>query len=126
MLSNRRAMATIPAADIGRAKAWYSEKLGLVPEMSDDTGLLYRLGGGSGFLLYPTPNAGQAPNTLMTFESSDVAADVAALKGKGVMFEEYDLPELKTVNSIASLGGRKAAWFKDSEGNILAVGDGPS
>lgn len=126
MLSNRRAMATIPAADMERAKAWYSDKLGLKPDMSEEAGLIYRLGGGSGFLLYPSPNAGQAPNTLMVFESTDVAADVAALKGRGVKFEEYDLPELKTENSIAAIGSRKAAWFRDSEGNILAVGDGPA
>jgi catechol 2,3-dioxygenase-like lactoylglutathione lyase family enzyme len=125
MLSNRRAMATIPAADMERAKAWYSDKLGLTPAMSEEAGLIYRLGGGSGFLLYPTPSAGQAPNTLMAFESTDVAADVAALKGKGVKFEEYDLPELKTENSIATIGSRKAAWFRDCEGNILAIGDGP-
>jgi hypothetical protein len=99
--------------------------LGLTPAVSEEAGLIYRLGGGTGFLLYPAPSAGQAPNTLMAFESTDVAADVAALKGKGVTFEEYDLPELKTENSIARIGSRKAAWFRDCEGNILAIGDGP-
>jgi hypothetical protein len=86
-------------------------------------GLIYDLGGGTGFLLYPTPNAGQAPNTLMTFSSTDVRGDVAQLRDRGVVFEDYDLPGLKTENGIATLGGRAGAWFKDSEGNILAIGD---
>ncbi|HEY4199803.1 MAG TPA: VOC family protein [Devosiaceae bacterium] len=123
MLSDRRAMATIPAADMERARTWYSEKLGLNPDSSDVAGLIYRLGGGTGFLLYPATSAGQAPNTLMAFESTDVAADVAALKKRGVRFEDYDLPELKTENSIAVIGDSRAAWFKDSEGNILAIGE---
>lgn len=123
MLSDRRVIATIPAADMERAKAWYSEKLGLTPDTSDVTGFIYRLAGGSAFLLYPADSAGQAPNTLMAFESTNVMADVAELKDKGVRFEEYDLPELKTENSIATIGDRKAAWFRDCEGNILAIGE---
>ena len=124
MLSDRRVYATVPAADIGRARQWYEEKLGLKPRSGEEMGLIYELGGGTGFLLYPTPNAGQAPNTLVTFSSEDVAADVAMLKRQGVTFEDYDFPGLKTVNSIAIIGGRSAAWFKDSEGNILAIGEG--
>ena len=85
-------------------------------------GSIYDAGGGTGFLLYPTPNAGQAPNTLMTFSSKDVRADVIALRARGVVFEEYDFPGLKTVDGVARLGDRDGAWFKDSEGNILALG----
>jgi len=114
--------ATIPAADLDRARRWYQEKLGISPRAEEPMGVIYDLGGGTGFLLYSTPNAGQAPNTLASFESSDVRADVTALRKRGVVFEEYDMPGLKTVDGIASLGGRDAAWFKDSEGNILAIG----
>ena len=124
MLADRRVYATIPAADLGRAQRWYEEKLGLKPRSTEEMGSTYDLGGGTGFLLYPTANAGQAPNTLMSFSSSNVPGDVAALKQRGVTFEEYDFPGLKTENGVAKLGDRQAAWFKDSEGNILAIGDG--
>lgn len=123
MLSDRRVYATIPASDLGRARKWYEEKLGLRPRGEEEMGLIYDLGGGTGFLLYPTIYAGQAPNTLVTFSSQDVPADVAALRQRGVVFENYDVPGLKTVDGIATLGARNAAWFKDSEGNILAIGD---
>ena len=124
MLSDRRVYATIPAADLGRAKQWYEEKLGLTPRGEEPMGAIYDLGDGTGFLLYPTPAAGQAPNTLATFSSKDVPGDVAALRKRGVTFEEYDFPGLKTTDGVAQLGDRQAAWFKDSEGNILAIGDG--
>jgi len=123
MLSDRRVYATIPAADISRARRWYDEKLGLKPRAEEEMGFIYDLGGGTGFLLYPTGAAGKAPNTLATFSSSDVKADVAALRKRGVVFEEYDMPGLKTVDGIATIGGRSGAWFKDSEGNILAIGE---
>lgn len=123
MLSSRRVYATIPASDVERAKKWYADKLGLTPREDGPSGTVYALGDGTGFLLYPTANAGQAPNTLATFSSSDVPADVAALRKRGVVFEEYDFPGLKTTDGVAMFGDRKAAWFKDSEGNILAIGD---
>jgi catechol 2,3-dioxygenase-like lactoylglutathione lyase family enzyme len=123
MLSSRIAYATIPAADFARAQRWYADKLGLKPRGLEVMGAIYDLGGGSGFLLYESQSAGQAPNTLMTFSSDDVRADVVALRGRGVVFENYDFPGLKTDDGVAMLGGRHAAWFKDSEGNILAIGE---
>jgi catechol 2,3-dioxygenase-like lactoylglutathione lyase family enzyme len=123
MLAKRRVYATIPVTDMKRAKRWYEEKLGLKPATDNEAGAQYNLAGGTGFMLYPTQYAGKAPNTLMGFESSDLEKDVAALKKKGVKFEEYDMPGLKTVNSIATMGEYKGAWFKDSEGNILAIGN---
>ena len=126
MLGSHRVFPTIPATDIARAKRWYEEKLGLKPAREAPDGLSYALAGGTGFLLYPTQFAGKAPNTLMGFESADVAGDVAALKKKGVVFEEYDMPGLKTVDSIADMDGVKGAWFRDSEGNILAISNAPA
>lgn len=123
MLASRKAYATIPVADMARAQKWYADKLGLVPRAIEDMGAIYDGGGGTAFLLYPTPNAGKAPNTLMTFSSTDVPGDVAALRKRGVVFEEYDFPGLKTEDGVATIGTRKGAWFKDSEGNILAIGD---
>lgn len=126
MLGNHRAFPTIPAGDLARARQWYEEKLGLKPASETVAGLVYALAGGTGFLLYPTEFAGKAPNTLMDFETDDVERDVAALKKKGVVFEDYDTPELKTVNSIVSFGDLKGAWFRDSEGNILSISNPPA
>ena len=126
MLGSHRVFATIPATDMARAKRWYEEKLGLKPASEMPTGAIYDLGGGTAFLLYPTQFAGKAPNTLMGFESADVEADVAAMKKQGVVFEEYDTPDLKTVNSIARFGDMKGAWFRDSEGNILSIANPPN
>jgi catechol 2,3-dioxygenase-like lactoylglutathione lyase family enzyme len=123
MLSSRRIRATIPAADLGRARQWYEEKLGLTPRAEVPAGLLYDLGGGTGFLLYPTSAAGKAPNTLASFTSTDVKGDVAMLRRRGVVFEDYDFPGLKTIDGVADMDGLKSAWFKDSEGNILAIGE---
>lgn len=126
MLTDHRAYATIPAADMSRAKAWYRDKLGLKPSMEDELGCIYKVGGGTSFLLYPTPNAGKAPTTLLSFATDDVEAEVRDLRSHGVKFEDYDMPGLKTVNGIATMGQYHAAWFKDSEGNILAIGDEPN
>ena len=111
MLANRRCYATIPAADLARAHKWYEEKLGLTPRSMEPMGSIYELGEGSGFLLYPTPNAGKAPNTLMSFGSRDVRADVTALRQRGVVVDEYDLPGLRTEDGVARLGEREGAWF---------------
>ena len=123
MLTDHRAYATLPVADMGRAKAWYQEKLGLTPSSEDPGGAMYTVGSGSMFMLYPSSFAGSAGNTAMEFNSTDVRADVAALRAKGVVFQDYDMPGLKTEDGVAMLGPTLAAWFKDSEGNILALGD---
>ena len=121
MLTDHRAYATIPAADMTRAKSWYRDKLGLIPAMEDEMGCMYRLGGGTSFLLYPTPNAGQAPNTLLSFATDDVEAEVQDLRRHGVTFEDYDMPGDRSAEGAVIDGGAKAAWFKDSEGNIMAL-----
>ncbi len=125
MLIDRRVTPTIPVSDMNRATAWYRDKLGLEPSEEHPTGNIYRMGGGTGFTLYETQFAGKAPNTLMGFTSNDVEADVKALRERGVVFEEYDMPGLKTENGIARMGDYMGAWFKDSEGNILAIGNDP-
>jgi predicted enzyme related to lactoylglutathione lyase len=115
-------MATIPAQNLSRAKQFYAEKLGLVPEAEDPVeGALYICGEKTIFLLYETPYAGTAAHTLASFVVNDIEATVTTLRSQGVVFEEYDFPGLKTVNGIATLNQGRSAWFKDSEGNILAV-----
>ena len=123
MLANTRAYATLPAADMNRAKAWYRDKLGLIPNREDAGGAMFSLGANSLFMLYPSTFAGTAQNTALEFNCEDVKAEVSALRARGVVFEDYDMPGLKTDNGIAQLGPTLAAWFKDSEGNILALGD---
>jgi catechol 2,3-dioxygenase-like lactoylglutathione lyase family enzyme len=123
MLKDQQVGAVLPASDIARARAYYSEKLGLEPENPDaDDNLQYRCGDGTGFFIYQTSNAGTAKNTQMGWMVSDVAATMAELREKGVKFEDYDFPGLKTENGIATMpDGTAAAWFLDSEGNILSI-----
>jgi catechol 2,3-dioxygenase-like lactoylglutathione lyase family enzyme len=111
---------TLPAADLERAKAWYAEKLGFTPEREWPAGARYR-SGSSFFDIYPTSQAGTAKNTAAGWNVDDVDATVEELRSRGVVFEEYDFPGLKTVNGIADLDGERAAWFVDSEGNILSI-----
>lgn len=121
-LANAKIIPTLPAADMARAKKYYQDKLGLSPVSETSGGALYECGGGTGFFLFPSANAGKCPTTYAGWEVDDVEATVKELKSKGVVFEEYDTPAYKTVDGIATLpDGTKAAWFKDSEGNILAI-----
>jgi catechol 2,3-dioxygenase-like lactoylglutathione lyase family enzyme len=121
MINDRRTHTTLPAADIERAKRWYQEKLGLSPATEGPNGVFYAMGDGTRFILYPTPNAARGGHTQMGIATDDIAAEVAALKAKGVVFEEYDFPGMKTEGSIAQTGEARAAWFKDSEGNTIGV-----
>lgn len=125
MLRNARVMPTIPAQDMARAKAFYSQKLGLTAaqELEGGAGVIYECGDGFGFLLFPSAGESSGTHTQMAFEVDDAPATVKELRGRGVTFEEYDLPGFKTVDSIAETGGVKGAWFKDSEGNLIAVGE---
>ena len=119
-----RATAMLPAKDLARAKAWYADKLGLKPgEEFGDMGAVYDLGGTRVFL-YPTQFAGTAQHTLFSFDSTDLVADMATLRSRGVTFLDYDLPGLKTENGVAQFGNVKNAWCKDSEGNILGFVEG--
>ena len=112
--------ATIPAKDMEGTRRFYEDVLGAQVLTEDPGGILYR-SGDSTFSLYPTEFAGTAQHTLGAFMVRDVEAVVADLRSKGVTFEDYDLPGVKTADGIAELGGFRGAWFKDPEGNILSV-----
>jgi catechol 2,3-dioxygenase-like lactoylglutathione lyase family enzyme len=120
MLKDFEIVPSIPAADIERAKRWYDEKLGFTPEREDPAGVHYR-SGSANFLLYPTQHAGTGQHTLAGWAVKDIRQLVEELRGRGVTFEEYDFPGLKTEDGVADLGSELAAWFKDSEGNILGL-----
>jgi hypothetical protein len=118
--------ARLAASDIGRARAWYEEKLALVPEREDmgGAGLWYRTGG-TWFYLYQTGSAGTARNTVGGWEVTGLETIMADLRGRGVSFEDYDFGDMKTVDGLLSVDGYKAAWFTDSEGNVLELTEAP-
>jgi predicted enzyme related to lactoylglutathione lyase len=121
MLQNSPLYAYIPAKDVPRARKFYEEKLGFKARQEVAGGVVYEFGKGTACFLYPTPNAGTSRASQAFWQVDDIEREVAELKKRGVKFEEYDMPDMKTQNSIFTGGGAKAAWFKDSEGNILAV-----
>ena len=120
MLRDAPIRAYIPASDIARARKFYEGTVGLTPKVEYAGGVIYECGGAEVFM-YPTKNAGTSKASQAYWQVSDVEAEVAALKARGVKFEEYDMPGMTMKNSIATAGGAKTAWFKDTEGNILAV-----
>ena len=124
MLAKRRAYATIPATDMKRAKRWYEEKLGLTPIMDlREAGQMYRTGG-SLWILYQTPSAGTGKHTLGGWIVPDLEAAMRDLRAKGVTFEDYAMGDQgpTTENGVSrDASGGMAAWFKDSEGNVLAL-----
>jgi catechol 2,3-dioxygenase-like lactoylglutathione lyase family enzyme len=129
MLADSEVATRLPVKDLARARRFYSEKLGLEPTEERPGALLYRCGSGS-FALFESTGAAAGTHTQMAWEVADIEGTVAALRSRGVVFEEYDLPGLKTVNGIATIQGNypskgvgeRGAWFCDSEGNVLGLG----
>jgi catechol 2,3-dioxygenase-like lactoylglutathione lyase family enzyme len=111
----------LPVADLNRARAFYRDKLGLEATLEKPGMLSYSGPSGYIFQLYETSTVGSAQNTQMGWSTSDLDADVAEMRDRGVVFEEYDMPGLKTENGIAFVGTERAAWFKDSEGNTIVI-----
>src|SRR3989454_8220255 len=120
MLSSAPIRAYIPASNLQRARRFYEQIVGLQPVAEYAGGVIYICGGAEVFM-YPTPNAGTSKASQAFWQVEDIEAEVADLKARGVVFEEYAMPGAKMKNSIVTAGGAKAAWFKDSEGNIMAV-----
>jgi predicted enzyme related to lactoylglutathione lyase len=120
MLEGATANTTLPAMDMARAAQFYTEKVGAVPGESREGGSDFSVGN-STFSIYPTANPNRGGHTQMGLRVPDARAAVAELRSRGVVFEEYDLPGLKTVDGIADVGGASAAWFKDTEGNIIGI-----
>ena len=129
MLADSSVAARIPAQDLVRARSFYAEKLGLEPAEERPGGLRYRCGDGE-FALFESSGASSGEFTQMAWQVEDIKATVDALRSRGVLFEDYDMPGLTTVDGIAEVAGNypskgrgeRAAWFRDSEGNLLAIG----
>jgi catechol 2,3-dioxygenase-like lactoylglutathione lyase family enzyme len=123
MLTDYPIHATAAAIDLDRARRWYEERLGLIPEKEDEGGLWYRFAGNTWLYLYGTSSAGTARNTIAGWTVGGIDAVMDDLRSRGVAFEDYDFGDFKTVNGLADFGMAKAAWFKDSEGNTYELSE---
>ena len=131
MLARGRVATRLPAQDLDRARRFYAEQLGLEPVDERPGGLLYRCGG-TDFALFQSTGASPGTFTQMGWEVDDIETAVSRLRQRGVVFEEVDVPGLRTKNGIAEVAGNypsknargeRAAWFRDSEGNLLGIGE---
>ena len=123
MLQKSPLYAYIPVKDLARARQFYEQKIGLKPKQELPGGILYEFGQHTACFMYATPNAGTSNASQAFWQVDDIEGEVAELKRRGVAFEHYDTPQIKTENDIAKpKGGKvKSAWFKDTEGNIMAL-----
>ena len=124
MLRKAPVVPYIPATDLQRARDFYEKKVGLVAKQEIAGGVVYECGNGSWIFMYHSGGAGTSQASQAFWQVRDIEAEVNELRSRGVVFEEYDQPGLKTKNGIFSGGDTKAAWFKDSEGNIMAIIEG--
>ena len=124
MLTDARIAPTLPVTDLERARKFYRDTLGLrLREEVPPDGLLFESSTGSVLLVYQRSSGPKGDNTACVFEVDDLVAVMRSLRKQGITFEEYDLPGLRTVNGVATVGDRKGAWFKDPDGNILGLGE---
>jgi predicted enzyme related to lactoylglutathione lyase len=122
MLTKSMTTTMLPVSDLRRAGTFYTETLGLHQKATGaDGSLILDAGNGDAIGLMPAEAGAQSAHTVLSFEVDDITAEIRDLERRGVRFADYDLPDLKTVDHVAELGGEKAAWFNDSEGNILCI-----
>jgi len=129
-LENGDVATRLPAQDLQRARRFYAEKLGLDPIEERPGGLRYRCRNGE-FALFESAGTPTGDHTQMAWEVDDLEATVSELRHRGVVFDDFDIAGLRTVDGIAKVtgnypskggAGEKAAWFHDSEGNLLGIG----
>lgn len=123
MLEKLMATAVLPASDLDRAKQWWHDVLGREPVYTDTEGeaVFYDVGGVA-VMVYRSDFAGTAKNTALNLITDNLDRDMTHLRTHGVMFHDYDMPGLKTADGVAEFGEERAAWFSDSEGNIISIG----
>lgn len=122
MLTTAPVTTILPVIDLDRARKFYEEQLGLTPQGAGLNGqFLFTCGNGAMIALLPKESGTKAEHTAVSFEVENIETEVKELSQRGVTFEDYDLPELKTIDHVCVLGAEKAAWFKDPEGNILCI-----
>ncbi len=111
----------LPVKDLARARAFYEQRLGLTPRGARPDGKFVYRAGGTELALFPKPEGTKAEHTAVSFRVADIGRAVGELQARGVRFADYDLPGLKTVDHVCVLGSEKAAWFEDTEGNLLCL-----
>ena len=111
----------LPVKDLARARRFYEERLGLLPLGGKPDGKFVYRCGGTEVALFPKPEGTKAEHTALSFRVANIADAIDVLKSRGVVFADYDFPGLKTVEHVCVLGSEKAAWFEDTEGNILCL-----
>ena len=122
MLHDAPVTTMLPVKDLNRAREFYEKKLGLKPLGLKQDGKFQFAGGTGGVIaLFPKEGGTKADHTAVSFQVKDIGQAIKDLKARGVVFEDYDFPGLKTVNHVCVLGAEKAAWFKDTEGNYLCI-----
>jgi predicted enzyme related to lactoylglutathione lyase len=121
MLSKSMTTTMLPVTDMDRASEFYETRLGLHHRTTGvDGSRIFDTGSGA-IGLREVEAGAQSRYTVLSFEVADLGAEIRDLENRGVRFEDYDLPELKTVDHIATMGNERAAWFQDTEGNILCI-----
>ena len=121
MLDQAPVTTMLPVIDLNRARHFYEAKLGLRPLGSAPDGKFKYACGDATLALFPKPGGTKAEHTAVSFRVAKLEAEIADLKSRGVVFEDYDYPDLRTVDHVCVLGSEKAAWFKDTEGNLLCI-----
>ena len=121
MLGGRQVTTMLPVVDMARARKFYEGSLGLKPAGEKPDGKVVYECRGALIALFPRGAPTKAEHTAVSFEVDDIGREVRELTSRGVVFEDYDFPGLKTVNKVCVLGAEKAAWFKDPEGNVLCI-----
>ena len=122
MLTRATVTTMLPVKDLDRAREFYEKKLGLNPLGLKQDGKFQFAGGSGGVIaLFPKPEGTKAEHTAVSFQVKSIEKEIKELTQKGVVFEDYDFPGLKTVDHVCVLGAEKAAWFKDTEGNYLCI-----
>jgi catechol 2,3-dioxygenase-like lactoylglutathione lyase family enzyme len=121
MLTGSKATAMLPVVDMKRARTFYEDTLKLRAAKAREGGEAHYDAGGTDIALYPRATPTKADHTALTFEVRDIAQEMGDLRSRGVRFEDYDMPGIKTEGGVATIGKERAAWFRDPEGNILCL-----
>lgn len=121
MLSSARCHTALPAADLDRARHFYEDTLGFTPVDIQAGGVRYGAGEGTRFLVFPSSGRASGTHTQIGFQVDDIAAEVADLRARGVVFETYDMPAFDRETMITTLPTIRSAWFKDTDGNLIGL-----
>jgi catechol 2,3-dioxygenase-like lactoylglutathione lyase family enzyme len=126
MLSSARCQTALPASDLDRARRFYEETLGFIPVDVQPGGVRYEAAEGGRFLVFPSSGRASGSHTQLGFQVGDIAAEVAELRTRGVVFETYDIPAFDPQTMIATFPTARSAWFKDTEGNLIGLVELPA